>query len=452
MPFLGIRFKLSFVTFLLVIAVIGASSVAVMGIMDRFLLGELVKRGTSLTRGAANSAAFGLLAHDRLAVDNLVAKLKERQPDILYVAVVDRSGIIIAHSDLRKSGARFEQKGPVALINKDKDGTVAASYSAGARAIYEFSAPVTFTGAALGSLHLGIDGAALVQAKADARRMVVGAYGMILLVAVLGSYYLAGFFTAPIKKLQEGVSQLQLGQYHRPLAVKVRDEMGELTKSFDQMAQVIAHQQEKLEEYAHGLEESYLATVKILATSIDARDDYTLRHSTRVAALSVMLGQQLGLNSDELQDLEVAALVHDLGKIRIPDKVLKKAGPLNNEELDMVRLHSRHGAEILSHSQALLKFVPAVLHHHEWYNGQGYPDGLKGNSIPLHAQIIAIADAYDAMTTSRPYRSGLPASIAIHEITRYRGSQFDPALVDLFIKSVAQPNQAIPQLTLRLSA
>ncbi|GAB7027515.1 HD domain-containing phosphohydrolase [Geotalea toluenoxydans] len=452
MPFLGIRFKLSFVTFLLVTAVIAVSSVAVMGIMDRFLLGELVKRGTSLSRGAANTAAFGLLAHDRLVVDNLVAKLKERQPDVLYVAAVDHDGIITAHSDLRKNGGRYEQKTPARVISRDVDGTMVAVSSRGGRDVYEFSTPIRFATRKIGSLHLAIDGVTLVDARGDARRMVALASGLILVIAVLASYYLAGFFTAPIKKLQEGVSQLQSGKYQGALTVKLHDELGELTDNFNQMAQVIVQQQDKLEEYAHGLEESYLATVKILATSIDARDDYTLRHSTRVAALSVMLGQQLGLHTEELRDLEVAALVHDLGKIRIPDKVLKKAAPLNEEELEMVRLHTRHGAEILSHSRALQRFVPAVLYHHEWYDGQGYPEGLKGAEIPLFAKIIAIADAYDAMTTSRPYRSGLPAAIAINEITRYSGSQFEPELVDLFVKSLGQPNHAIPQLMLRLSA
>ncbi|ACM20749.1 cyclic diguanylate phosphodiesterase, HAMP domain-containing [Geotalea daltonii FRC-32] len=452
MPFLGIRFKLSFVSFLLVTAVIAVSSVAVMGIMDRFLLGELVKRGTSLSRGAANTAAFGLLAHDRLVVDNLVAKLKERQPDVLYVAAVDHDGIITAHSDLRKNGARYEQKAPAKVISRDVDGTMVTLDSRGGRDIYEFSTPIRFAARKIGSLHLTIDGVTLVDARGDARRMVALASGLILVVAVLASYYLAGFFTTPIKKLQEGVSQLRSGKYQGALTVKLHDELGELTSNFNQMAQVIVQQQDKLEEYAHGLEESYLATVKILATSIDARDDYTLRHSTRVAALSVMLGQQLGLHTEELRDLEVAALVHDLGKIRIPDKVLKKAAPLNEEELEMVRLHTRHGAEILSHSRALQRFVPAVLYHHEWYDGQGYPEGLKGAEIPLFAKIIAIADAYDAMTTSRPYRSGLPAAIAINEITRYSGSQFEPALVDLFVRSLGQPNHAIPQLMLRLSA
>jgi putative nucleotidyltransferase with HDIG domain len=423
-----------------------------MEIMDRFLLGELVKRGTSLSRGAANTAGYGLLARDRLIVDNLVSKLKERQPDILYVAAVDHNGIITAHSDLKKSGTPYEQKIPEKIVNKDSDGTIVSLGSREGKAVYEFVTPIRFATRQIGSLHLAIDGATLVDARADARRKVVIASILILVIGVMASYYLAGFFTAPIKKLHEGVSQLQMGNYQGSLVVHLHDELGALTSNFNQMAQVIVHQQEKLEEYAHGLEESYLATVKILATSIDARDDYTLRHSTRVAALSVMLGRQVGLGNEELRELEVAALVHDLGKIRIPDNVLKKAGPLNEEESALLRQHTRHGAEILSHSTTLQRFVPAVLHHHEWYNGQGYPDGLRGDEIPLFAQIIAIADAYDAMTTSRPYRSGLPSSIAVNEIVRFSGSQFEPALAELFVQSLGQSNQAIPPLMLRLSA
>ena len=189
----------------------------------------------------------------------------------------------------------------------------------------------------------------------------------------------------------------------------------------------------------HVIWRSRTFTVKILATSIDARDDYTMQHSTRVAALSLLVAKQMELDIQDQRDLEVAALVHDLGKIRVPDHILKKNGPLDVEEFHRVKRHPRDGAEILGHSQALRRFIPAVLHHHEWYNGGGYPEGLRRDAIPLFAAIISLADTYDAMTTSRPYRAALPHSVAIEEILRCRGTQFNPRLADYFVAAVQSP-------------
>jgi HD-GYP domain-containing protein (c-di-GMP phosphodiesterase class II) len=433
----GIRTKLAFITFLLVTIVILVSSVIVMGIMDTFLLGELVKRGLSMSRGAANAAGYSILALDRLSLDNLVAKIRDRQEDINYAAVVDRHGTIITHSDIGKTGTRFV---PAAgeVVSTAPDGSRVSRANSDGHASYEFSTPIMFASKEIGNFYMAIDAAVLASAQVAARRKVALASTVILFLAVAGTYYIARFFTTPIKQLTDGVSLLKSGSYQGEIRVTQRDELGELTKNFNDMAHVILNQQEKLEEYARGLEESYFSTVKILATSIDARDDYTLQHSTRVAALSLLVGEEMGLGSEQQRELEVAALVHDLGKIRIPDQILKKAGPLDNDEIQLVKRHPRDGAEILGHSRALRRFIPAVLYHHEWHNGKGYPEGIKGDDIPLFASIIALADAYDAMTSSRPYRAGLPAEMAVQEIIRYRGSQFHPHLADLFVASLAR--------------
>ena len=451
MPFVGIRFKLSLITFLLVTTVISVSSFIVMGIMDTFLLGELVKRGLSMSRGAANAAGYGILARDRLSLDNLVAKTSERQTDIRYAAVVALDGTITAHSDMERVGSKFL---PAAgeVINKNADGSLVSRVEEKGVVSYEFRTPILFANREIGRFHLAIDSAVLTAAQRAARRKVAVASAVIVFLSVAGAYYIARIFTTPIKRLTDSVSLLKSGSYQGNISVTPRDELGELTRNFNDMAHVILTQQDKLEEYAHGLEESYLSTVKILATSIDARDDYTLQHSTRVAALSLLIGEEMGLGGDELRELEVAALVHDLGKIRIPDQVLKKAGPLDKDELQLVKQHPRDGAEILDHSRALRRFIPAVLYHHEWYNGQGYLEGLKGEDIPLFAAIIAIADAYDAMTTSRPYREGLSAETAIREIIRYRGSQFNPHLVDLFVTSLARRQNVRPLTILEAPA
>jgi len=442
---MGIRFKLSLISFLLVSAVILVASFIFMGIMDSFLLAELVKRGSSLSRGAADVAGYSMLARDRLSLDNLVAKIRERQEDIRYVAVVDRDGTITAHSDMRKSGTKFVPADGV-VISREPDGSRVSRIDRSGGSSYEFSTPVVFANREIGRFYLAIDSGVLTAAQAAARRKIAFAAAVILFIAVLGTYHIGRIFTAPIKQLSDGVSLLKSGRYLGKIRVTLHDEIGDLTRNFNDMAHVITMQQAKLEEYARGLEESYLSTVKILATSIDARDDYTLQHSARVAALSLMVGEELGLGDNEQRELEVAALVHDLGKIRIPDQILKKAGPLSRDELQRIKQHPRDGAEILDHSRALRRFIPAVLYHHEWYNGQGYLEGLKGDDIPLFASIIAIADAYDAMTTSRTYRVGRPTETAVQEIVRCRGTQFNPFVVDVFVAALARRSD-IPSLT-----
>jgi putative nucleotidyltransferase with HDIG domain len=433
--YVGIRLKLSLLTCLLVAIVIIGSSVIVTGIMDTFLLGELVKRGQSLSRGVANAAGYSMLIRDRLSLDNLVAKIKERQVDIMYVAVVDHRGTIAAHSELLKSGIRFQPESGT-VISKDSDGSMVSRVTRNGQVSYEFNTPIVFAGKEVGQFYLGIDDVALAAAQAAARRKVAVMAVIVLLLSVACTSYIARIFTRPIRQLNEGVFLLKSGNNMRAIAVTQHDELGELTGNFNEMASVILSQQDKLAEYARGLEESYLSTVKILATSIDARDDYTMQHSTRVATLSLLLAEEMGLGIEELRELEVAALVHDLGKIRIPDHILKKSGPLDEDELQRVKRHPRDGAEILGHSQALRRFIPSVLHHHECFDGRGYPDGLRGEAIPLFAAIIAIADTYDAMTTSRPYRAGLPAEVAIEEIIRCRGTQFNPRLTDFFVTAL----------------
>lgn len=443
---MGIRLKLTLVTCLLVTIVLVASSTIFMGIMDTFLLGELVKRGISLSRAAANAAGYSMLLHDRLSLDNLVAKIKERQEDILIVAVVDHRGNAVAHSELIKIGSRFQTVSG-AVIKQENDGSLVSRIVREKQVSYEFRTPIMFADKEIGQFYLEIDAVALTRAQEAARRKVAFVALIILSFSVACTFYIARIFTSPIKRLSEGVSQLKSGSNMVDIVVTQHDELGDLSRNFNEMAHKIRSQQEKLAENARLLEESYLATVKILATSIDARDDYTMQHSTRVAALSLMLAQEIGIGDEELQELEIAALVHDLGKIRVPDHILKKPSPLDDNEFQRVKNHPRDGVEILGHSQPLHRFIPAVLHHHEWYNGQGYPDSLKGDEIPLFAAIIAIADTYDAMTSSRPYRSGLPPEVAMAELSRCRGTQFNPRLVDAFVAALSKQTHKYQTLT-----
>lgn len=170
-----------------------------------------------------------------------------------------------------------------------------------------------------------------------------------------------------------------------------------------------------------------------LITALDAREAYTKGHSVRVAQYSVTIARQLGLSNAAQQQLHMAALLHDIGKIGVPDSVLLKPGPLSGEEFAVMATHPDTGARILASVNTLAGILPGIRHHHERHDGRGYPDGLAGDGIPLPARIIALADAYDAMTTDRPYRQGLAPALAKQELLDKRDRQWSGQVVDAFL-------------------
>jgi HD-GYP domain-containing protein (c-di-GMP phosphodiesterase class II) len=180
------------------------------------------------------------------------------------------------------------------------------------------------------------------------------------------------------------------------------------------------------------LKSQYLSTVTALAEAVEKRDPYTGGHVRRVVQYSILLGFELGLQPEELDRLRLASALHDVGKIAVPDQVLRKPAPLDPDEAMLMKRHTIDGAEIVARIPELHDILPGVRSHHERLDGMGYPDGLFDAQIPLPARIIAVADTYDAMTTSRPYRSALEVSRAVAEIVGGAGSQFCPVVVSAF--------------------
>ena len=176
--------------------------------------------------------------------------------------------------------------------------------------------------------------------------------------------------------------------------------------------------------------------VYALAATVDARDPYTYGHSQRVADTAVRIGKAVGMSAEDLEKLHAAALMHDIGKVGVPDAILTKMGKPTPEEWDVIKKHCAEGARILGYVKELAALVPIVLHHHEWYDGSGYPAGLEGLQIPPGARITAVADAYDTMVTKRPYRDAITPNAACEELKRCVGTQFDPVIVNVWCKLV----------------
>jgi putative nucleotidyltransferase with HDIG domain len=208
--------------------------------------------------------------------------------------------------------------------------------------------------------------------------------------------------------------------------------------------------QEQVSDLLHEKRAMCEQAVKTMLRALDAKDNYTYGHSLRVAYYSLALGREYGLNEEQLYDLEMAALFHDVGKIGVPDSVLLKPSRLEEDEFLKMKKHPSLSAEILQDFEVFKEVATFAKHHHERYDGRGYPDGLKGEGIPLFSRIILIADTFDAMTSTRPYRKGLSYDVAFAELKEFSGSQFDPNLVPYFIAAMTKEQQK-NEPTFRLS-
>lgn len=182
------------------------------------------------------------------------------------------------------------------------------------------------------------------------------------------------------------------------------------------------------------LKDMFLGTITTLSSAIDAKSPWTAGHSKRVTRYALDIGKEMGLHAKDLKDLEIAGLLHDIGKLGTYQSILDKSYKLTEKETKVLRLHPSKGAEILSPIKQMREVIPAIRHHHEFYNGGGYPDGLKGEEIPLMARILCVADSVDAMSADRPYRKGKPMNVIIAELKHCSGTQFDPKVADVFVK------------------
>ncbi len=215
-------------------------------------------------------------------------------------------------------------------------------------------------------------------------------------------------------------------QYHR-MALRDIAYTERLNAEVEKQTSIARERAERLEEVNEEVEE-------MLALTIDAKDRYTNGHSFRVAAYSEAFARRLGLPEEECRSIRQEAMLHDVGKIGVPDEVLNKPGRLTDEEFGRIKSHTRIGGSILKQSSVMQGAADVAKYHHERYDGSGYPDGKKGEEIPLHARIVSIADAYDAMRSDRIYRKGLDPETIHRELTRCRGTQFDPAMMDAFLE------------------
>ena len=283
--------------------------------------------------------------------------------------------------------------------------------------------------------------AGVQELTAQALRFVV----VVTFVALLFGYVFALGITRPIRGLVESTRAMSRAEFHERVVVRGAAEVRELAETFNHMAGDIEQYVERLKQAAAENRELFLGSIKMLAAAIDEKDPYTRGHSGRVAKYSMIIGDKLGLNAEDLDRLRISALLHDVGKIGVDDRVLKKPGKLTDEEFDLMKQHPTKGANIMRPVAQLRDVLPGIELHHERMDGAGYPYGLHGDQIPMMARIIAVADTLDAITTNRPYQSAMDLEFAINRIRSLAITKFDAQVVEA-LEAAVQSGQ------LRLSA
>lgn len=281
-------------------------------------------------------------------------------------------------------------------------------------------------------------------------------YGILL--SLYFELLIIGLFYTPLRAFYDGIytvtfmnrfpivylcatmiTTVSMTQYHESVLVET-EYTNRLNAEVEKQTKVAVEQSIVATERANQLERLSEEMVETLARAIDAKDRYTNGHSFRVSEYAVKLAQKLGWSENEIKELEREALLHDIGKIGVPDAVLNKPGKLSEAEFETIKSHTTIGRNILEGLEGMHSAAEAAAFHHERYDGKGYPEGLKGTSIPVHARIITIADAFDAMRSDRVYRKGLPSDVIRAELVKGCGVQFDPVFLPVFVELLDEGN------------
>ena len=407
-PRISIRWKVALSVSLLLVAVAGAVAFALIRYERFFLTQEGEKRVRALANSLAVNARDPLLIGDDLRLAPITQSVMN-DPDAIYAFVVDHRRRVAYHPDGSLIGARY----PDGLPAPPKD-------------VLEAAVRIEVEATPVGTAVVGLAADFVDEAMRATTLGLLVPLSAGTLIGVLGICLLTGFHVKRIETLEEAVRAVAAGDMLAQARVGGRDEVSRLANHFNRMVVEVQAAREEVEK-------GFMETVGALAAAIEAKDPYTRGHCDRVSRISKAIAMRIGLSSEDVKDLELAAMLHDVGKIGVRAKILTKAGRLNETESENMQRHPEIGARILSSLSSLGSVGVYVRHHHEHFDGSGYPAGLAGDEIPLPARIIHIVDAYDAMTTTRSYSSAVPHEEALRRIVACKGSQFDPALVEVLL-------------------
>ncbi|MGB8540558.1 MAG: HD domain-containing phosphohydrolase [Candidatus Acidiferrales bacterium] len=417
-------------------------------VSEPFALGEGSRPALIVSVPLSSGGQFTGMLASVVSIDGLLARIRDASVRDRVVFIVDGHGHIVAHPDSREMvpGRDVSTNSPVVkhlqeLPQELRTTETMRFFEPG----HDEKHPVEMIGTystipelrwaviAQRSLDEARIDAGVHELTAQALRFVVG----VTLIALLIGYLFAVGITRPIRGLVFSVHAMSRAEFHERVEVRGAAEIRELAETFNHMAGDIEQYVERLKQAAAENRDLFLGSIRMLAAAIDEKDPYTRGHSGRVAKYSTIIGEYLGLNAEDLDRLRISALLHDVGKIGVDDRVLKKPGKLDDEEFALMKQHPVKGANIMRPVAQLKEMLPGIELHHERMDGAGYPYGLPGDQIPMMARIIAVADTFDAMTTNRPYQSAMDLEFALNRIRSLAISKFDPAVVAALDAAVA---------------
>jgi len=364
------------------------------------------------------------------------------QEGLFDVYVVDGRGWLVAHSDPARLQGDLDVSG-VEIVRQ----FIESQGRAGATVPFTIQDPkgkvvkMLGTYAAVPESSWGV----IVQVEEDKayysaiqmRYQSLALVALVTIAAIVFGTLFAGQISHPIQALARGAQRLASGDYDTRVSVKSRNEVGVLADTFNQMGDEIQKAFLEIQRQADVNKELFMGAIRMLANAIDEKDPYTRGHSERVAFYSQLIARYLGMSEEDIERVHLSGIIHDVGKIGIEDRILRKPAALTDEEYEIMKQHPRKGEHILDAVPLLKEMAGAGLMHHENWDGSGYPDGKKGEEIPLLGRIVSVADAFDAMTTDRPYSKAMTFEVALSRLRFLADKKFDSGCVDAIEKAAA---------------
>jgi HD-GYP domain-containing protein (c-di-GMP phosphodiesterase class II) len=429
-PFVGVALKRAF----------QASFQGLNYVSEPFALGKDNRPALVVAVPLSSGGQFTGMLAAVVSIDRLTDRIRDASVRERLVFIVDGHGHIVAHPDTREvvPGRDVTSTSPIVRHLKELPQELHATETMRfTDDVPGRKKPVEMIGTYSTIPELGwavIAERSLDEARIDAgvaeltHQALTFVVGVTIIALIIGYLFAVGI-TRPIRGLVESVRAISRAEFHERVKVEGAAEISELAETFNNMAGDIEQYVERLKQAAEENRELFLGSIRMLAAAIDEKDPYTRGHSGRVAKYSIIIGEYMNLDSEELDRLRISALLHDVGKIGVDDRVLKKPGKLTDEEFDLMKQHPTKGANIMRPVAQLKDMLPGIELHHERMDGAGYPHGLMGDQIPMMARIIAVADTFDAITTNRPYQSAMDLQFAVERISSLAISKFDPKVV-----------------------
>ena len=375
--------------------------------------------------GAGDPARFAVL---ELSLEPLDALLQRSVAAPAGAFVVDRSGRLVAGNGPAQAPGQTNLTGtPAVALALGAPAARAGAFDSPAGRMLAAWAEVPGTE---WTLIVHEPGATAFASVGRLRRLLAVGIGIALLLAAGLSFLFARGVLRPLHALSGKALEIAGGSFGVQAEVRGKGEIARLAEVFNYMSQQLLAYDGETRRLYQGLEEGYMQTMLALASVIDSKDSYTLGHSQRVGEWAAEIGKEMGLPEMQVRHLLYGGILHDVGKIGVVEPILCKRSRLTDEEMDAMKGHPVIGASIIAGVGFLKPVLPAVRHHHERWDGSGYPDGLKGEEIPLIARIVGAADIWDAITSIRPYQKAMPAEQALEVMLKFKGSQLAPEVVD----------------------